>query len=248
LALSGVVGAEQHSVNARGGRHARRVVASRPWSARLGVWLLALGGLLVVAAGAIVSFELAPAVQRVRSSAPPVQATPNASAPGAAAHPSAVSPSPASLAGEFAELQRRLHAKTGVVLRPVGAGAEGSPTALGAWNSGPAWSTIKVPLVIAAMRQQDTNEMTKPMIASITESDNAAAELLWESLGDPATAATKVGSVLRETGDPTVVQSQKVRPEYTAFGDPNRSGTPCRHEPCWCAAPSPRQPWPARPH
>lgn len=103
-----------------------------------------------------------------------------------------------------------------MVLRPVG--AEGSPTAFGAWNTGPAWSTIKVPLVIAVMRQQHTGDVTKPMTAAITESDNAAAESLWDGLGDPATAATKVESVLRESGDPTVVQSQKVRPEYTAFG------------------------------
>lgn len=56
------------------------------------------------------------------------------------------------------------------------------------------------------------------MSAAITESDNAAAESIWEGLGDLPTAAAKVGSVLHETGDPTTVESRKVRPEYTAFG------------------------------
>jgi hypothetical protein len=56
------------------------------------------------------------------------------------------------------------------------------------------------------------------MTAAITESDNAAAESIWAGLGDPVTAAHKVEAVLRQTGDPTVVQSQKVRPEFTAFG------------------------------
>ena len=54
--------------------------------------------------------------------------------------------------------------------------------------------------------------------AAITESDNAAAESIWEGLGDPVTAARKVEDVLKEAGDSTTVQSQKVRPEFTAFG------------------------------
>jgi hypothetical protein len=99
----------------------------------------------------------------------------------------------------------------------VGAGSKGLVT-LGDWSSGPAWSTIKVPLVIAAMRQQNTGQVTAPMTAAITESDNTAAESIWEGLGDPPTAAAEVEAVLREAGDPTTVESRKVRPEYTAFG------------------------------
>jgi hypothetical protein len=73
-------------------------------------------------------------------------------------------------------------------------------------------------LVIAAMRQHNTGQVTKPMVAAITESDNAAAESIWEGLGDPAAAAIAVGDVLHHTGDPTIVESRKLRPEYTAFG------------------------------
>jgi hypothetical protein len=56
------------------------------------------------------------------------------------------------------------------------------------------------------------------MRAAITESDNAAAESLWATLGDPTTAAQKVQQILQETGDPTTVESRKLRPEFTAFG------------------------------
>ena len=56
------------------------------------------------------------------------------------------------------------------------------------------------------------------MRSAIVNSDNAAAESLWASLGDPATAARKVEDVLREYGDPTVVESQRLRPEFSAFG------------------------------
>jgi hypothetical protein len=45
--------------------------------------------------------------------------------------------------------------------------------------------------------------------------------LIWASLGDPVTAAHKVDAVLRRTGDPTTVQSQKIRPEFSAFGQTN---------------------------
>jgi hypothetical protein len=56
------------------------------------------------------------------------------------------------------------------------------------------------------------------MRAAIVNSDNDAAERLWESLGDPATAAGKVGDVLRGYGDPTVVESRRTYPPFSAFG------------------------------
>jgi hypothetical protein len=104
----------------------------------------------------------------------------------------------------------------GVAISAVGNGQ--APITLGDWQSGPGWSAIKVPLAIAALREEDSPTITDTMTAAITESDNAAAESIWQSLGDPVTAAHKVEAVLRETGDPTIVQSQKVRPEFTAFG------------------------------
>ncbi|WP_231989809.1 class A beta-lactamase-related serine hydrolase [Mycobacterium sp. 852002-51057_SCH5723018] len=125
-------------------------------------------------------------------------------------------PPTAALAADLARLQTRLRAVVGVAVSAVG--SEQQPIVLGDWESGPAWSTIKVPLVIAALRERNPPEVTGAMTAAITESDNAAAESIWAGLGDPVTAARKVEAVLRGTGDPTTVQSQKLRPEFTAFG------------------------------
>ena len=120
------------------------------------------------------------------------------------------------LAADFDELQRTLDADVGLAFSAVG--SDQLPTVLGSWTTGPAWSTIKVPLVIAAMRESASHRPSQAMISAITLSDNDAATEVWEGLGDPETASSKVETVLRETGDPTVVQSQKVRPEFTAFG------------------------------
>lgn len=138
--------------------------------------------------------------------------------------PNARSAAPtASLATEFAQLETQLHAVAGIALSGVGPGPE--PMSLGQWQSGPAWSTIKVPLIIAALRAEAPPQITDAMTAAITESDNAAAESIWDSLGTPAEAARKVEAVLRQTGDPTVVQSQRVRPEFSASGQTDWSLT-----------------------
>ena len=129
----------------------------------------------------------------------------------------------ATLAADFARLETKLHAVAGIAVSAVGNGQ--APIMLGDWERGPAWSTIKVPLIIAALHQENPPKVTDAMTAAITESDNAAAESIWASLGDPVTAARKVEAVLRQTGDSTTVQSQKVRPEFTAFGQTDWSLT-----------------------
>ncbi len=182
-----------------------------------GNWLPALGVALVLATMVACNHTPGHRSGHPSSSAPSVQTTSGPPAPAPATSPPSKPPSSTDLAAEFAQWQPQLHAKTGVVLAAVGAGSP-APITLGDWNSGPAWSTIKVPLVIAGMRQQNTSQVTTAMTEAITESDNAAAESIWEGLGDPVTAAAKVEAVLRDAGDQTTVQSQKVRPEFTAFG------------------------------
>ncbi|WP_253861547.1 serine hydrolase [Mycobacterium asiaticum] len=141
--------------------------------------------------------------------------------PAPPAHPMPMPPStppppnaPTDLAAEFIQLATRLNASMGLAVSAVGSSE--APLTYGDWQQGPAWSTSKVPLAIAAYRQQ--HKVTDKMRAAITESDNAAAEALWQQLGDPSTAAQKVQQILQETGDPTIVESRKVRPEFTAFG------------------------------
>ncbi|WP_428341478.1 hypothetical protein [Mycobacterium sp.] len=104
-----------------------------------------------------------------------------------------------------------LPGKVGVAIASAGA----EPVSLGEWSVGVAWSTIKVPLAVAALRAGVAR--SDQLIAAITRSDNAAAEDLWSHLGDPAAAL--VQSVLREAGDPvSVVESGRLRSEYTPFG------------------------------
>ena len=122
---------------------------------------------------------------------------------------------------EFAALTADLNATVGVVVQALGIGS--APIAAGLWSAGPAWSTIKVPLRIAGLRASNPPTVTDSMRAAITQSDNAAAESIWQSLGEPPAAALKVQQVMSQYGDPTLVESQKVRPEFTAFGQTNWS-------------------------
>lgn len=89
-----------------------------------------------------------------------------------------------------------------------------------------AWSTSKVPVAVAALRAvedgsslSDAATVQGNVTSAITASDNAAAEALWASLGDPVTAGAKVEDVLREGGDEsTTVQTRVVRDGFTSFG------------------------------
>jgi hypothetical protein len=133
-----------------------------------------------------------------------------------AAAPTLTSSAPETLAGDFKRLESKLHAEMGMTVSAVGANRK--QFVLGDLASGPAWSTMKVPLTITALREEDPPAVTDTMRAAITESDNAAAEVIWAKLGDPVTAAHKVEAILGETGDPTTVEWRKVRAECTAFG------------------------------
>ncbi|WP_204806405.1 hypothetical protein [Mycobacterium riyadhense] len=120
-----------------------------------------------------------------------------------------------SLDASFAELRASIPATIGIAIARPGAAEAYS---LGPWSTGVAWSTIKVPLAIAALDRGRTR--AKPLsVKAITESDNAAAEALWSLLGEPAVAARAVQAVIRASGDPaTVVEARRLRPGFTAFG------------------------------
>ena len=72
-------------------------------------------------------------------------------------------------------------------------------------------------IAIAVVRQSGGADAN--VTAAISVSDNAAAEAMWASLGDPATAAAATDQVLRDGGDATTnTNPERIRPEYTAFG------------------------------
>lgn len=114
-----------------------------------------------------------------------------------------------SLNNSFQELAEGVPATVGAAI--VSADAVAS---FGSWSTGVAWSTIKVPLAIAAVRAGvGTRDL---VVQAIAQSDNATAEELWSQLGDPADAARQVQAVINDAT--TVVESRRLRPEYTAFG------------------------------
>ncbi|WP_295626210.1 hypothetical protein [uncultured Corynebacterium sp.] len=96
-------------------------------------------------------------------------------------------------------------------------GVDAEPRSVGTLLSDVAWSTSKVPVAIASVRATGSADDT--VRAALTSSDNAAAEALWASLGDPYSAAAATDAVLRDGGDlATTTNPERTRPEYTAFG------------------------------
>ncbi len=126
-----------------------------------------------------------------------------------------MTPPLALLEASFEELAAAVPATIGIAIaRPNVA----EVISFGRWSSGVAWSTIKVPLAVAALRR-DPARAHDLVVKAITESDNAASERLWSQLGEPADAARRVQAVVHECGDAaTVVESQRIRRPFTAFG------------------------------
>ncbi|WIM69180.1 hypothetical protein [Corynebacterium suedekumii] len=79
-----------------------------------------------------------------------------------------------------------------------------------------AWSTIKVPIAVAALRADPA--LAPVAGAAIRSSDNAAAETLWASLGPPEAAADATESVVAETGVVIDVTETVTRPGFSSFG------------------------------
>ena len=77
-----------------------------------------------------------------------------------------------------------------------------------------AWSTMKVPLSLAAQRNGAKQSLIK---RAIIDSDNDANLTLRESLGTPEQASGKITAVLRDGGDTTTELVKIVEPDET-FG------------------------------
>ncbi len=122
----------------------------------------------------------------------------------------------ATLASQFTMWAEKLPGNVAVSVAPVGSG---TPLPLNVeLGQHVAWSTIKVPLALATIRAR-SDPTGAYVTAALTESDNAAAESLWSSLGAASSAADAVQAVLRGGGDATTtVQQVRVRPGFTPFG------------------------------
>lgn len=151
-------------------------------------------------------------------------ASPGVATPGGSAQAARVQgaggrqPSGGDDAASFAALEARL-GPIGIAVAPVGGGAV---TAYGSVTAGVAWSTIKVPLSVAAVRADGgrPSTATSALIRrAVTVSDNAAAERLWARLGGGAKAAAAVNAVLADGGDTvTRVPAARLRPGFSVFG------------------------------
>lgn len=120
----------------------------------------------------------------------------------------------AALKRGWATLSPRLSQPVSVSVVAVGTSA--SPRVdLGTLPTQVAWSTIKVPLAIAAERKNGPQTATA---AAIQQSDNASAEALWASLGSDEQASAAVNVVLREGGSTADVPSTRLRAGFTIFG------------------------------
>ncbi len=103
-----------------------------------------------------------------------------------------------------------------VAITPVGSEAE--PVVVGRPATLVAWSTIKVPLAVAASRRGQGAAEPDVRLA-IRVSDNDAALRLWESLGPAEEAAGEVQAVLREGGDArTSVNARVTVPGASPYG------------------------------
>ncbi len=116
---------------------------------------------------------------------------------------------PGGLAADFAKLQSELPGHMGLAVMAVGSDRV---LTLGDWSTGIAWSTIKVPLALAALRR-DPVGLADTARAAITESDNDAAQALWIALGGGEPAAEAVQSVLREAGDTVTDVADRHNPD-----------------------------------
>lgn len=120
------------------------------------------------------------------------------------------------LADDLAELTREVNAEHGgttgiAVSHPdgvVAAGAEGLASA---------WSTIKVPIAIAAAQEGTATDWL--IDAAITESDNSASTQLWNSLNGEVRAAHAVEQVMWRAGGPGDVRSAVTHLEGGPYGN-----------------------------
>lgn len=120
------------------------------------------------------------------------------------------------LAADFGALEQQFGGELGLAVAPLG--NPGAVQLFGHWRSGSAWSTIKVPLSLALLRESADAAVTDNIRSAITSSNNAAAQAIWDQLGSGREAATKVEAVLAEAGDHTEVVSEVRRAGFSAFG------------------------------
>lgn len=169
-----------------------------------------MAGLLAGCAGGPATPPAAPRPASPASSTP----LPDAAGPSSSGVP-APSVDDQRLRAAIAALQSRHAAPIGLAI----AGRGSQPVTAGTVQTGPAWSTTKVPVAIAAAAGPDSSGLDDELRRAIARSDNAAADALYSRLGTPQQAARATEAVLRDGGDRrTTVPLTRKRPEYSVYG------------------------------
>lgn len=119
------------------------------------------------------------------------------------------------LADQLATLTDSLAATVGIAV----ATASGAAAVIGPLRTGAAWSTAKVPLAMAALTAHPGQRTAGLVRRALRDSDNAAAQALWDDWDDPVRAAAAVRAVLREADDNhTTVPSRRSRDGFSVVG------------------------------
>ena len=121
---------------------------------------------------------------------------------------------------DFRKLEQKANGTIGLAL--VQLDRDGTPAGsvrVGSWQTGPAWSTMKIPLAMAALSERGDASTRTAVRQAVTASDNAAAQQLWQGLGPAEVAGPQVEHQLVLRGDRTTQVQQKVtRSGFSAFG------------------------------
>lgn len=112
----------------------------------------------------------------------------------------------AALAAVVADVEATFGGQLGIATA-----ADEDPVAEGFLEASPAWSTIKVPIAVAALRAHP--EYAAEAEQAIAVSDNDAAERLFTAAG-----AESVNKVLDEAGLSVNVNEAQLRPGFSTFG------------------------------
>jgi hypothetical protein len=133
---------------------------------------------------------------------------------------------PEGAAASFAHLSRQLPGGLGLAIAPLG---EGSVRTFGALQTGHAWSTMKVPVLVAYLRALEESEATLDSSArrdatlAIEQSDNAAINAIFVRLetlyGGLVPASRTIEGLLRLAGDrATHVNTVSNQQGFSTFG------------------------------
>lgn len=197
---------------------AEELPSTSPWQRRVGLWILGSILLLILSITIFVSAVSADGDGHPEENPTTPDAATQQLQPSVQARVGAVK---AELVSLVSEVEKQYSVTVGVSLQ-----ADGGVLHVGDAGDLHAWSTVKIPIALAAVQHARTadgqdriGEITEDLTRAVAASDNDAALRLWESLGSDAESAAAVDGVFRQAADPTDAERDRTRSDYEGFGD-----------------------------